>query len=151
MRLQTLVPLARMYGPTLAASWGRPGWWKRAGDEQARGNDVLVDLQVDRQPDGQIGDGRKLAVQRLDKVAQTKGALGARQRRAGRPLSNSWTDAPGASLSDLRGRQPTATAVMVAAPLTGCSPISWQLLYGDADSLTGAVTSTHADVPEIIA
>jgi len=85
-----------MYGSTLAASWGRPGWrrhsgtlsrgwWKRAGDEQARGNDVLVDLQVDRPPDGQIGDGRKLAVQRLDKVAQTKAALGVRQRRAGRP------------------------------------------------------------------
>jgi hypothetical protein len=36
-------------------------------------------------PDGQIGDGRKLAVQRLDKVAQTQAALGVRQRRAGRP------------------------------------------------------------------
>jgi hypothetical protein len=123
-----------MYGSALA-SWGRPGWrrhsgtssrgwWKRAGYEQARGNDVLVDLQVDRQPDGQIGDGRKLAVQRLDKVAQTQAALSVRQRRAAGPLSNSWTDAPGASLSDVRARRPTATAIIVAAPLTGCSPIS---------------------------
>jgi hypothetical protein len=61
------------------------GLVERAGDEQAQGNDVLVDLQVDRHPNGQIGDGRKLAVQRLDKAAQTKVALGARQRRAGRP------------------------------------------------------------------
>ena len=124
-----------MYGSTLAGQLGstrleeaqrhlEQGLMERAGYEQARGNDVLVDLQVDRQPDGQIGDGRKLVVQRLDKVAQTQAALGVRQRRAGRPLSNSWTDAPGASLSDLRARRPTATAVIVAALLKGCSPIS---------------------------
>ena len=92
------------------------GWWNRAGYEQALGNDVLFD----RQPDDQIGDGRKLAVQRLDNASTRsprRKRLSVLDNVAGQaPLSNAWTDTTGASLLDLRARRPTATAVIVAAP-----------------------------------
>jgi hypothetical protein len=63
-------PQAHIGGPGQA---GAPGSRrKRTGHEPGLGDDVPVDRQVDRQPVGQVGDGGKLAIQRLGKLTQPK-------------------------------------------------------------------------------
>jgi hypothetical protein len=59
---------------------------ERARDEPGLGDDVSVDLQVDGQPVGQVGDGGQLVMQRLGEVTQAKAALGARQVEPARLL-----------------------------------------------------------------